>query len=366
MEVQDIIGFEALWDSMMKCKRGVMWKDSVAGFVLDGVHNVTKLSDELENGTYRERSPKFFTIKYPKEREIMSISFRDRVYQRSLNDLAIYPAMSKSFIYDNAACQKGKGADFARNRMTCHMQKFYRKHGADGYILKMDISKYYASMRHDVAKETFKAKLEPEVYERAAKILDTFPGEVGFNPGSQIIQIAGISVPDKIDHYIKERLRVKHYLRYMDDMVVLGESLKELEAIRIEVEKKMNEIGFKLHETKTKITPMKQGVYWLGYLYRLTDTGKVVRTVDPVRVKSARRKYKRLVNKYFNGELPRAKVDESYQCWRNHASKGDGWKMLRNMDNYYQQLWRDADAKNRQKDVPISEGRGDKPPAVRA
>ena len=106
---------------MQKCKRGVIWKDSVANFVLNGIPEVAKLSNELENGTYRERSHKYFTILYPKEREIMSIAFRDRVYQRSLNDVAIYPTMSKSFIYDNAACQKGKGSDFARKRMKCHM-----------------------------------------------------------------------------------------------------------------------------------------------------------------------------------------------------------------------------------------------------
>lgn len=100
----------------------------------------------------------------------MSISFRDRVYQRSLNDVGIYPAMTKGFIYDNAACQKGKGADFARNRFKCHLQRYYRKHGCDGYILKMDVRGYYPNMRHDVAKAVFQEKLDPEVYRRAAVI----------------------------------------------------------------------------------------------------------------------------------------------------------------------------------------------------
>ena len=150
---------------MMKCKKGVLWKDSAAGFYLNGLKEVNKLSNELINGTYKERKHKYFLIKYPKEREIMSISFRDRVYQRSLNDVAIYPAMAKSFIYDNAACQKGKGADFARDSMKCHMQRYYRKHGSEGYVLKIDIKQYYASMKHSVAKDVFREKLSPEVYE---------------------------------------------------------------------------------------------------------------------------------------------------------------------------------------------------------
>lgn len=340
MDIEQIIGFEALWDSMMKCKRGVMWKDSVAGFCLDSVRQVSRLCDQLHDGTYKERPHKYFTINYPKERNIMSISFRDRVYQRSLNDIGIYPAMCGSFIYDNAACQKGKGADFARNRFKCHLQRYYRKHGADGYVLKMDVRGYYPNMRHDVAKDTFRKRLEPWVYERAEEILDGFPGDVGFNPGSQIIQIAGISVLSSIDHYIKERLRIKHYLRYMDDMLIVSNDKAELERIRDDVAAKMAEIGFELHPTKTKITPLRRGVMFLGFLYRLTETGKVVMSIDPVRVKAVRKKLQRMVKKAKAEGLSREKVDESYQCWRNHASRGNSWRLLQRMDKFYSDLWR--------------------------
>ena len=340
MNIEDIIGFEALWDSMMKCKRGVIWKDSVAGFCLDAIRQVSHLYDELVDGIYKERPHKYFTIRYPKERAIMSISFRDRVYQRSLNDVGIYPAMSKSFIYDNAACQKGKGADFARNRFKCHLQRYYRKHGADGYVLKMDVRGYYPNMRHDVAKETFKRRLAPEVYQRAEAILDSFPGEVGFNPGSQIIQIAGISVLDGIDHYIKERLRIRHYLRYMDDMLIVGNDRSELEQIWKDVDKRLQEIGFELHPTKTRIIPIRDGIMFLGFEYRLTETGKVIMSIDPTRVKAIRRKLYRMVKKAKAGLLTRAKVDESYQSWRSHAAKGNSWKLLKRMDTYYNSLWR--------------------------
>ena len=342
MEDEKIIGFEALWDSMMKCKRGVMWKDSVAHFVLNSVSEVAKLSNELTNGTYRERAHKYFTIRYPKERTIMSISFRDRVYQRSLNDVAIYPLMSRSFIYDNCACQKGKGSDFARERMKCHMQRYYRKHGTDGYVLKIDIRKYYDSMRHDVVKDVFRKHLPGNVYERAARILDGFPGDVGFNPGSQIIQIAGISMLNDLDHYIKERLCVKHYMRYMDDMVLIGESRNQLQEWLYQIEKQLAKIGFEVHPEKTKVATLRDGMMWLGYHYRLTDNGKVVMTADPDRLKSTRRKYARLAQRCRQGKISRKKVDESYLCWRECASKGDGRRMLRRMNAYYTGLWRDT------------------------
>lgn len=340
MDDEAIIGFDALWESMMKCKRGVMWKDSVANFTLNGVRSVGKLSDELAEGRYHERPHKYFTVTSPKRREIMSISFRDRVYQRSLNDVAIYPKMSRSFIYDNAACQKGKGTDFARNRFRCHLQRYYRKHGRSGFVLKLDVRGYYPNMRHDVVKAKFRKHLEDNVYQMAEKILDGFPDETGFNPGSQIIQIAGISVLDELDHTIKERLRVKHYVRYMDDMLLIGETEAELLQIRDAVAEKLGEIGFELHPTKSRIIPLTKEILFLGFRYRLTKTGKVIMILDPERVKAERKKLFRLARLAREGKITREKVDQCYQSWRSHASKGNSWHLLQNMDKYYRELWR--------------------------
>lgn len=348
MDEEEIIGYEALWASMMKCKSGVIWKDSVAKFFLNGVSEVQKLSDELHQGTYRERKHRFFTVTSPKVRQIMSISFRDRVYQRSLNDNVIYPEMIRHFIYDNGACQKGKGTDFARNRMKCLMQRYWRKHGLNGWILKMDVKGYYPNMSHQVAKDTFRKYLPENVYCRAMDILDSFPGDVGFYPGSQIIQIAGISVLNPVDHYVKERLRVKHYIRYMDDMIILGHDLERLETIRQSVEEKLKEIGFKLHPEKTQIVPLVNGVMFLGFRFLLTDTGKVILTVDSRRVAAERRKLHRMASLVKAGKMSREKADQCYNSWKAHAEIGNSWRLIRRMNQYYQSLWRDENGRRDQ------------------
>lgn len=340
MEDEAIVGYDALWDSMMKCKRGVMWKGSVANFTLNGVREIGKLSDDLMEGKYRERQHKYFTVTSPKKREIMSISFRDRVYQRSLNDVAIYPVMSKSFIYDNAACQKGKGTDFARNRFKCHLQRYYRKHQRCGYVLKLDVRGYYPNMRHDAVKAKFKSKLDDNVYRMAERILDGFPGDVGFNPGSQIIQIAGISILDDIDHYIKEKLGIKYYVRYMDDMLLIAKSRERLKDIMQEINRLLGKIGFELHPTKSKIIPLTREVMFLGFKFHLTETGKVIMVLDPDRVRAERKKLFRLVRLAKEGKITKAKVEQCYQSWREHASKGNSWHLLQKMDKYYRDLWR--------------------------
>lgn len=340
--MDNVIGFEALYESAMKCKKGVLWKDSVAHYILNLVEETVKLEDQLKNGTYRPRPQRPFTVNScGKMRTVMGVAFRDRVYQRSLNDNAIYPAMVKGFIYDNGACQKNKGTNFSRERLVCFLQRYYRKHGADGYVLQCDIKGYYPNMRHDVVEETFRKQLPPEIHKMACEVMrGQYSGEVGYLPGSQMIQIAGISVLNGLDHFIKERLRIKLYTRYMDDFILIHEDREYLEKCREEIAKQLEPMGFELHPKKTRIYPIKEGIKYLGFIYRLTDTGKVVRTVLPKNVKSYRRKLFRLVKLAKKGKISHEKVDECYRSWRAHAEKGDSTKLLRRMDAYYRDLWK--------------------------
>lgn len=325
---------------MLKCKNGVMWKDSVASFYLNGIERTLKLHDELTNGTYKARPTVKFTVTSPKPREIASITFRDRVYQRSLNDNVVYPEMSKHFILDNYACQKGKGTDAARNRLKEFLRKHYRKHGCMGYVAQFDIHGYYPTMNHAATEQLFSDCLPPEIADMVVRILrDQYEGDAGYNPGSQLIQIAGISLLDRFDHFVKEQLHAKLYLRYMDDFLIISDDLEYLRDCQRRMVEYLKGLRFEMNPKKTRIYPLSEGIEFLGFDYRLTDTGKVLMTVRSSNVKRERRKLWRLVAKSLRGEIPREKVDESYAAWRNHASKGNSYKLLQRMDAYYNALW---------------------------
>ena len=341
MDKETVIGFEPLYESMNKCRKGVLWKDSTASFYMNGIERCMKLSEQLHDGTYSPRPPVKFTITSPKPRDIASITFRDRVYQRSLNDNAVYPVMSNSFIYDNYACQKGKGTDAARNRLKEFLHKYFRKFGNHGYVSQFDIHGYYPTMNHAMTEETFKKKLDPEIYGMVVDILHgQYEGESGYNPGSQLIQIAGISVLDGFDHYCKEQLRAKFYIRYMDDFLMISNDKAYLEDCQTKAVEYLHGLCFEINEKKTRIYPLKDGIDFLGFQYQLTDTGKVLMFVRPINVKRERLKLRRLVKRSQKGLIPREKVNESYAAWRNHASKGNSYKLLQRMDSFYQNLWR--------------------------
>lgn len=340
--VESVAGFDALYESMHKCKKGVLWKDSTASFYLNGIERTMKLSEELFTGTYKARPTVKFTVTSPKPREIASITFRDRVYQRSLNDNAVYPVMSRSFILDNYACQKGKGTDAARNRLKEFLRRYYRKHGCEGYVAQFDIHGYYPNMSHDITERLFSEKLPPEVSKMVVRILrEQYEGDAGYNPGSQLIQIAGISILDQFDHFVKERLHAKLYIRYMDDFLIISDSREYLENCQRQMIQYLSALKFEMNEKKTRIYPLSEGIEFLGFNYQLTNTGKVLMLVRSSNVKRERKKLRRLVTKSKRGEIPRNKVDESYAAWRNHAGKGNSHKLIQRMDAYYNSLWED-------------------------
>ena len=144
------VEFESLYDSMWKCKRGgKIKKASVARFVTHGIEETLKLEDQIRDGTYLPRKPHTFTLTYPKVRPCSSTHIRDRIVQRSLNDEVIYPAMVRTFIWDNMACQKGKGTTRAMDRIDQFLHRYYINNGnsTEGWVLQFDVEGYYRSMR---------------------------------------------------------------------------------------------------------------------------------------------------------------------------------------------------------------------------
>lgn len=143
------------------------------------------------------------------------------------------------------------------------------------------------------------------------------------------------------DHYVKETLRAKFYIRYMDDFLIISDDFEYLEDCMIKSIMYLEGLRFTINEKKTRIYPLSDGIEFLGFKYRLTETGKVVMTIRPDNVKRQRKKLRRLVTKSKNGCLPKEKVDESYAAWRNHAGKGNTTQLLKRMDAYYRALWRE-------------------------
>jgi len=335
--------FSALYESMWKCRCGKLWKASVARYVVHGIEETLKLEDEIQSGKYLPRKPHTFTLTYPKVRPCSSTHIRDRIVQRSLNDNVIYPAMTNGFIWDNMACQKGKGTTKAMDRINRFLHRYYINNGNSntGWILQADVHGYYRNMRHDEAEKCFSRRLDDKTVQNSMKWLQRqYPYEVGYEPGSQMVQILGISMLDPMDHVIKEKLRAKYYLRYMDDFFIISPDKSFLEECLHAISEELESISMELHPKKTRIFPLTDGIKVLGFTFRLTNTGKVVRIIDPKNVKHERKKLYRMAQKVKHGEMTMEKFNECYSSWKAHASLGNSYLLLQRMDKYVKSLFK--------------------------
>lgn len=341
-KIEEALSFDALYESMWKCKRGKMWKASVARYVEHGIEETLKLEEQLKSGTYKPRKPHEFELTYPKRRTCSSTHIRDRVVQRSVNDLILYPEMTKSFIWDNMACQKGKGTAKALDRLDALLWRYYINNGNSnaGWVLRRDVTHYYQNIPHDVAYRCFAAKLEPDALRHIKAWLDCqYPGAKGYAPGSQMVQILGISLLDPLDHYEKEKLGLKVYERYMDDSLSVSSSWEFLEWCLQAEQEKLAETGLEFHPAKTKIYPLKDGIEFLGFTFKLTDTGKVIRLINPQNVKHERRKLYRMAQLAKAGKMTKRKFYGCYNAWKAHAALGDTAKVILRMDAYVKNLF---------------------------
>lgn len=336
--VDDAVTFKELYKGLKKSCCNVRWKDSVTGYEANGLKNTYLLRKSLLDGTYKISGYQRFKVHEPKEREIVATRLKDRQFQRSLCDNVLYPQITRSFIRDNCACQRGKGVDDALDRLTVHLRRYYFKHGPNGWALKCDIRHYFAETPHDVAKAAIRKRLTDQ---RAAyytdAIIDSFGGDKGIGLGSQVSQITELAVLDDLDHYIKERLRIKHYLRYMDDFILIHEDKSVLRAALAEIEKRLSALGLTLNE-KTQILPLKNGVLWLKWRFVLTDTGKVIRKICMKSVVRERRKLRKMAKLAVAGRIPVAAITESFITWKAHAQRGNCRKIVADMQKLYDKL----------------------------
>ena len=338
----EVSNFDNLYRAAYECKRNVMWKPSTSGYIKNILMNTCKLRDELLTGTYKLSPYSIFEVHEKKTRTIVATKMRDRVVQRSLCNCYLYEAITKGFIYDNCACQIGKGTDFARERLKLHLRRFYRKNGMNGYVLQMDIHNFFGSTPHKVAKEAVDKRVKDEwARNHVYMIIDSFDIDgtaTGLGLGSQITQLIELAVLDDLDHYIKERLRIKGYVRYNDDLILIHNDKEYLKECMKDIINKLNSLGLEVNEKKTHINRIDKGIHFLGFSFRLKNTGRVLMRILPKSVRKEKRKLKRQAKKVVEGEMKRDQLDACYQSFRNHLSKGSNKREIKMMDQYFAKI----------------------------
>jgi hypothetical protein len=336
----DVFNFENLYDAFRKSRSGVLWKSSVQTYKANVLANVYKTYTDLMNRRYKSRGfVEFDLIERGKPRHIRSVHISERVVQRCLCDYCLVPLLRATFIYDNGASLSGKGIDFSKKRLSRHLREHYRENGTEGYVLVFDFSKYFDSAQHEpIFGQYERCITDPELLEQAKYFIRQF-GSIGMGLGSQVSQISALALPNALDHYIKEVLRIKRYGRYMDDGYLIHRDKAYLHYCKDMIAKKCAELGIRLNVKKTQIIKLSHGFTFLKTRYSLTETGGVICRVNPKAVKKMRKKLC-IFHKWVDcGKMTVQDVATSYQSWRGHARRCNSYKTLKSMDEYYNSLF---------------------------
>ena len=281
MQLDDIFTFEHLYEAHKKCRRSKQHKGEIIRFETNLSVNLVKLAEEIHNKTYRLHYYKKFIIYEPKERVIEAPSYRDRLVLFCFCEYCLKPRFEKRLIYDNVACRKKKGVAMGIKRLYLFLRREYRlQNNNEIYYLKCDIKKYFLSINHDILlKKIKKEKLGEEEIWFIEELLKGYQSEnkVGLPLGNQTSQWFALFYLDGVDRLIKEKLKIKGYIRYMDDMILLHRDKKYLQKCLLEIKAFCNkELELSLNN-KTQIGKVSVGIDFLGYRHYLTSTGKIVR-----------------------------------------------------------------------------------------
>jgi retron-type reverse transcriptase len=265
------------------------------------------------------------------------------VVDKCLCENVVVPLLSNSLIYDNGASIKGKGVHFALRRLVAHLSRYYRSNGRsnEGYALVVDFSKFFDSINHAILFQLQNRIIkDPRIRRLIYSYVTAFGDGVSLGLGSQVSQISAIFYPSVLDHYIKERLRIKYYGRYMDDLYLIHGDREYLKKCLKEIRRICGLLKIQINEKKTGIVKLSGGINFLKGKYQLLPSGKVLRlpsSDSAKRMKRKLRKFKKLIDEgKMNYEDPRC----SYQSWRgNFRRRFNAFHQVRFADKLYFDLF---------------------------
>lgn len=326
-----VFDFEHLWDTGIKCGRGVLWKASVQRYELFLITNVAMLYLRIENMSWQKTTGRFccFTL-YERghRRDIRSTRIEERNGQKCLCDHSLVPALQSTLIYDNGATMKGKGITFAEWRLILMLRRFIGAAGVetalrDAYAYVYDFHGYFDSADHAVLMAIIcLLYADVRLITTVEKLISDF-GEHGLGLGSQISQILALVLASAIDHCLKDRAAVGVYERYMDDGVaVLPTKERALEVAAL-VRRIAGALGLELNEKKTRVVKLSRGFTFLKIRYTPTTSGKIVRRISHDGIRRARARMKAQRRKLDAGKILLENIEMSMEAYFANCDRAD-------------------------------------------
>lgn len=331
---EELCSYENLETAFNRARRGKTLKDYVIEFEAKLKENLLQLRTELLLQTYQPQPLKTFILRDPKTRKISKSAFRDRVVHHAICNI-IEPVFDKRFIYDSFANRLRKGTLNAVKRFDEFKRKVSQNNTIRCYVLKADIKSYFDSVNHQILLQILGKRIKDERLLWLIKtILDNHKGEdsnKGMPLGNLTSQFFANVYLNEFDQFVKHKLRIKYYIRYVDDFAILHQSRKVLEDYKEKINTFLKDkLDLKLHPDKSQVLKLEKGISFLGF--RVFYHHKILVKKN---MRKFEKKMEQMKHEYGNEKLEREKVIEKFEGWLAYASHANTYKYRKRMTSKF-------------------------------
>ena len=347
--------FAELVQAYLDCRRTKRNKASALTFEQAQERNLIELRDELLSGKYRPGKSICFIITRPKPREVWAADFRDRIVHHLLYN-RIADRFHRAFIADSCACIPGRGTLYAANRIEAKIRSATENWSRPAHYLKCDIANFFVSIDKEILWDQIAAKVtEPFWRDLAHTILFHDPREFyelrGDRSKLQLVplhkrlalQDARYGLPignlssqffaniylNALDQFVKHQLRCRHYIRYVDDFVLLHHDPRWLNDALAKITAFLPaRLNIQLNTSKTILQPVDRGVDFVGAIIKpwsrrtrkrtRNDAMHRIRTMPSADVHTSANSYFGLLRQSPSSHKDRARLAKAVML-RGHA-----------------------------------------------
>lgn len=312
----------AAWE----CTRQSHWKEATHRYLANMLLNNVLLQEEVLSGRYKvSPTTNFYINERGHIRYIEAPAIRDRIVQKIISLSVLIPRLRPSLIYDNYASLEKRGTSFARKRLEIILRRYIHKNGVDGYILLIDIKKYFESIDHEVLKKLISTRLNdlPEnIVHLIFYIIDSCSHtSKGLNLGSEAPQILAVYYLNRLDTFLKVVKSVKYYGRYMDDCFIISPSKEYLKHLLDEIKKVLADLKLEINQKKTHIIKLTHSFTFLQIKYNILPSGKIIKRPSHNKIARERRRLKAFNRLLHRRRMTNEEILGCYKSWRGTLIK---------------------------------------------
>lgn len=290
--------------------------------------NLKDIRDAVKNGKFKPKGFYLFEIEEPKRRIIHAPAYEDKIVHHMLYQ-KLRDFYEPKFISDSYSCIRGKGNQRAVKKLQHFMRKVEKRYG-EVWLYKLDVSKFFPSIVHDILKKILSASgIDSKTLNLCYTIIDSSPHElVGLPLGCVTSQLFANVYMNPLDHFMKRCVKVKNYLRYADDIFILCESKEKAVEYGEKCHKYLRErLNLSCAENKRYIKKVSQaGLDGLGY--KIFSTHILLTSKAKIR---AKRMVNGLLRDYSSGRKTKRQVNCSLAAWSSHANLASSFGFIRKL-----------------------------------